>query len=155
MKLDCHIDRLTCALFQHYSLTHSCSLDTYLFDTYSQSTMIKQRHPLDSTIIKLLQQQGLVKSEAKQHLKQHVYRLQPDEISKVKNYAQHFGIQAKQQLIDEILELRREALIASLKQNPSIEAQWQTAVNDGAVCQNVNGELSRKRNTITPPQPHK
>lgn len=68
----------------------------------------------DLTIIKLLQQQGLVKSEAQRHLKQHVYRLSPDEVTKIKNYAYHFGIQAQQSLIDEILDLRRELLIASL-----------------------------------------
>lgn len=68
----------------------------------------------DKTIIKLLQRQGYIKSEAEQCLKRDVYQLKADEISKVKNYATHFGLEAKQKLIDEILELRREAMIARL-----------------------------------------
>ncbi|GAL13531.1 hypothetical protein JCM19233_4536 [Vibrio astriarenae] len=52
--------------------------------------------------------------KAEQCLKRDVYQLKADEICKVKNYATHFGLEAKQKLIDEILELRREAMIARL-----------------------------------------
>ncbi|EJL6395223.1 hypothetical protein ABKZ05_001131 [Vibrio navarrensis] len=76
--------------------------------------MSKKIHSSDSTIIKLLQQRGLIKSEAVARLKQDVYRLHPEEVTKVKNYAEHFGIHAKEKLIDEILDLRREALIHRL-----------------------------------------
>lgn len=76
--------------------------------------MRKKFNPSDSTIIKLLQQRGLIKSEAVAKLKQDVYRLHPEEVTKVKNYAEHFGIHAKEKLIDEILDLRREALIHRL-----------------------------------------
>ncbi len=72
---------------------------------------------LDAEIIRLLQNQGLIKREAQRYLKQHVYTLHADEVAKIKNYATHFGIQAKQTLIDEILELRREQLRAQLLTN--------------------------------------
>ncbi|AMF99043.1 hypothetical protein [Vibrio harveyi] len=76
--------------------------------------MVKAVNPTDEIIIKLLQHQGSIKSEAEVLLKKEVYRLQPDEIEKVKNYAQHFGIDAKEKLIDEILELRREMLLKKI-----------------------------------------
>ncbi|MEH0690974.1 hypothetical protein H4F05_09475 [Vibrio cholerae] len=76
--------------------------------------MPRTPHPADMEIIKLLQQQGCIKSEAMQRLKREVYQLQPEEISKVKNYADHFGLRAKEQLIDEILELRRDELLTQL-----------------------------------------
>ncbi|HHP0463053.1 TPA: hypothetical protein ACRZZI_000634 [Vibrio harveyi] len=76
--------------------------------------MVKAVNPTDEIIIKLLQLQGCIKSEAEVLLKKEVYRLQPDEIEKVKNYAQHFGIDAKEKLIDEILELRRETLLKKI-----------------------------------------
>ncbi|GBK99772.1 hypothetical protein [Vibrio harveyi] len=76
--------------------------------------MVKAVNPTDEIIIKLLQHQGYIKSEAEVLLKKEVYRLQPDEIEKVKNYAQHFGIDAKEKLIDEILELRRETLLKKI-----------------------------------------
>ncbi|AIV05216.1 MULTISPECIES: hypothetical protein [Vibrio] len=76
--------------------------------------MVKAVNPTDEIIIKLLQHQGCIKSEAEVLLKKEVYRLQPDEIEKVKNYAQHFGIDAKEKLIDEILELRRETLLKKI-----------------------------------------
>ncbi|ACY52047.1 hypothetical protein ND926_06035 [Vibrio diabolicus] len=79
--------------------------------------MARAVNPIDETIIKLLQDQGLIRSEAEARLKKEVYRLQPNEIEKVKNYAQHFGINAKEKLIDEILELRREALIKKCRHN--------------------------------------
>ncbi|EGA70558.1 hypothetical protein VISI1226_00795 [Vibrio sinaloensis DSM 21326] len=76
--------------------------------------MTKAVHPADEPIIKLLQQQGLIKSEVEARLKQDVYRLAPDEVNKIKNYAKHFGIDAKERLIDEILDLRRESLVVQL-----------------------------------------
>ncbi|MGP8304626.1 hypothetical protein [Vibrio sp. YIC-376] len=76
--------------------------------------MARAVNQADEVIIKLLQQHGLIKSEAEARLKRDIYRLQPSEIEKVKNYAQHFGIHAKEKLIDEILELRRESLLAKL-----------------------------------------
>ncbi|EJN6826338.1 hypothetical protein NPU43_000193 [Vibrio cidicii] len=82
--------------------------------------MRKKFNPSDSTIIKLLQQRGLIKSEAVARLKQDVYRLHPEEVTKVKNYAEHFGIHAKEKLIDEILDLRREALIHRLSRESEV-----------------------------------
>ncbi|ELA7829920.1 hypothetical protein Q6U52_000057 [Vibrio alginolyticus] len=79
--------------------------------------MARAVNPTDETIIKLLQEQGLIRSEAEARLKREVYRLQPNEIAKVKNYAQHFGINAKEKLIDEILDLRREALMKRCRHN--------------------------------------
>ncbi|KIP71760.1 hypothetical protein [Vibrio jasicida] len=76
--------------------------------------MTRAVNQTDEAIIKLLQSQGLIKSEAEARLKKDVYRLHPSEIEKVKNYAQHFGISAKKKLIDEILDLRREALIKKI-----------------------------------------
>jgi DNA-binding PadR family transcriptional regulator len=76
--------------------------------------MARAVNPADKAIIKLLQEHGLIKSEAEARLKRDIYRLQPSDIEKVKNYAQHFGLHAKEQLIDEILELRRESLMAKL-----------------------------------------
>lgn len=71
-------------------------------------------HPKDERIVQLLQQQGLIKREVKTRLKSEVYRLQTDEIVKINNYAEHFGLSAKQKLIDEILDLRRETMISRL-----------------------------------------
>ena len=62
--------------------------------------MSRAVNPADEVIIKLLQNQGLIKSEAEACLKDEVYRLHPHEIEKVKNYDQHFGINAKEILID-------------------------------------------------------
>ncbi len=76
--------------------------------------MSRAVNPADEVIIKLLQNQGFIKSEAEARLKDEVYRLHPHEIEKVKNYDQHFGINAKEKLIDEILDLRREALIKKI-----------------------------------------
>lgn len=77
--------------------------------------MTRESHPLDTRIIKLMQEkQGLLKKEAKAVLKQEVYRLNPDEIQKVKLYSEHFGLNSQQQLLSEILDLRREALISQL-----------------------------------------
>ncbi|GAL26497.1 hypothetical protein JCM19239_5332 [Vibrio variabilis] len=76
--------------------------------------MNQLKHPTDATIVRLLQQQGCIKSEARQRLKRDVYQLDKDQISKVQNYAEHFGINAKEKLIDEILDLRRERLITHL-----------------------------------------
>lgn len=81
--------------------------------------MSKAKHPLDLKIIALLQHHGMIKSEAKAHLKQEVYRLQHAEVEKINNYTLHFGLQTKQQLIDEILALRRETLLRALTQKPS------------------------------------
>ena len=79
--------------------------------------------PADEVIIKLLQKQGLIKSEAEACLKDEVYRLHPHEIEKVKNYDQHFGINAKEKLIDEILDLRREALIKKISRPEAAASQ--------------------------------
>ncbi|MEZ9710662.1 hypothetical protein AB4254_18465 [Vibrio breoganii] len=76
--------------------------------------MIKKKHPLDTQIIQLLQQQGLIKSEANARLKQEVYQLKSEEISKIHNYANHFSMKAKSTMIEEILEVRREAMISSI-----------------------------------------
>lgn len=77
--------------------------------------MTRESHPLDTRIIKLMQEKrGLLKKEAKAVLKQQVYRLNPDEIQKVKLYSEHFGLNSQQQLLSEILDLRREALISQL-----------------------------------------
>ncbi|MDN2482860.1 hypothetical protein [Vibrio agarivorans] len=83
--------------------------------------MARAVNPADKMIIQLLQRQGYIKSEAEKCLKRDVYQLKADEVAKVKNYATHFGIQAKQKIIDEILELRREALIGRL--NRELSAQ--------------------------------
>ena len=80
-------------------------------------------NPADEVIIKLLQNQGLIKSEAEACLKDEVYRLHPHEIEKVKNYDQHFGINAKEKLIDEILDLRREALIKKISRPEATVSQ--------------------------------
>lgn len=77
--------------------------------------MARKSHPLDRTIIKLMQQnRGLIKKEAEALLKKEVYRLNPDEIQKVKTYTEHFGLNSQEQLLNEILDLRRDALISKL-----------------------------------------
>ncbi|EDL66796.1 hypothetical protein [Vibrio campbellii] len=85
--------------------------------------MSRAVNPADEVIIKLLQNQGLIKSEAEVRLKDEVYRLHPHEIEKVKNYDQHFGINAKERLIDEILDLRREALIKKISRPEATASQ--------------------------------
>ncbi|MFC3025264.1 hypothetical protein ACFODT_15785 [Vibrio zhugei] len=72
--------------------------------------MTKQLHNLDQAIIKLLQQQGLIKKEAEARLKQEVYKLDASEVAKIKNYTTHFGLRSQDVMINEILELRREAM---------------------------------------------
>ena len=79
--------------------------------------MSREVNPADEVIIKLLQSQGLIKSEAEARLKDEVYRLQPQEIEMVKNYDQHFGSSAKEKLIDEILNLRRKILIKEISRS--------------------------------------
>ena len=81
--------------------------------------MPKAKHPQDVEIITLLQHHGMIKSEANAYLKQEVYRLKSAEITKINNYTTHFSLQTKQQLIDEILTLRRETLLRALTQKPS------------------------------------
>lgn len=76
--------------------------------------MSQAKHPLDNKIISLLQQRGMIKSEAKIRLKKQVYKLQASEVNQINNYSNHFGLNAKQKLIDEILDIRREAMISSL-----------------------------------------
>lgn len=76
--------------------------------------MARKFTQLDKIIIGLLQNKGLIKKEAEARLKQEVYQLQPEEIVKIKNYDTHFGIGAKDKLIQEILDLRREALFCKL-----------------------------------------
>ena len=65
----------------------------------------------DQQIIQLMQKQGLIKKEAQELIKNNIYRLSKSDVTKVNNYAQHFGLTAKEKLIDEILELRRESLL--------------------------------------------
>ncbi|SJL84226.1 hypothetical protein VPAL9027_02208 [Vibrio palustris] len=72
--------------------------------------LTKQFNNVDKAIIKLLQQQGLIKKEAEARLKQEVYKLSADEVAKIKNYAMHFGLRAQDTFIAEVLELRREAM---------------------------------------------
>ncbi|MCL9775663.1 hypothetical protein [Vibrio methylphosphonaticus] len=76
--------------------------------------MPKAKNPLDSKIIALLQNSGMIKSEAQLQLKKHVYKLEPNEIKQINNYSTHFGLNAKQNLIDEILDIRRDTMIAKL-----------------------------------------
>ncbi len=76
--------------------------------------MARATHDIDILIIEFLQQQGLIKKEAEAYLKREIYQLQPEEIQKVKNYARHFGLSAKEKLIQEILDLRRERLFNRL-----------------------------------------
>jgi len=83
--------------------------------------MARATHDIDVLIIERLQQQGLIKREAEAYLKQQVYQLEQDEIQKVKNYARHFGLKAKEKLIEEILDLRRETLFKKLTKS---ERQW-------------------------------
>ncbi|MDC0611762.1 hypothetical protein OAP63_13585 [Vibrio sp.] len=77
--------------------------------------MTKNIHPLDKSLIKLLQNRGQTKREAEEYIKKHVYKLGSDEVAKIKNYNAHFGLHAKEKLIEEILELRRESLIKRLE----------------------------------------
>ncbi len=76
--------------------------------------MARAIHDFDVLIIELLQQQGFIKKEAEALLKNEVYRLEAEEIQKIKNYATHFGLPAKEKLIQEILDLRRETLFNKL-----------------------------------------
>lgn len=77
--------------------------------------MSKKSHPLDMKIIKLMQEKrGLLKKEAQTLLKQEVYKLNCEEVKKVKTYAEHFGLSSQEQLLAEIHDLRREALMAQL-----------------------------------------
>ncbi|CAM3120333.1 hypothetical protein [Vibrio rarus] len=81
--------------------------------------MTKTPHPLDSEIIRVLQQQGLIKSEAKALIKKKVYKLHKDEVHKIQNYVHHFGIAAKNTIIDEILDVRRETMLSTILQSQS------------------------------------
>ncbi|WP_117232393.1 hypothetical protein [Vibrio maerlii] len=76
--------------------------------------MSKAKHPLDEQIVSLLQQKGLIKSEAKTQLKRDVYNLRKEEVTQIHNYANHFGIHTKKKIIDEILDIRREAMLSRL-----------------------------------------
>lgn len=76
--------------------------------------MRQVKHPSDAIVIRMLQQRGYVMSEAKARLKKDVYQLDAGQVQKVKNYVEHFGIHAKDKLIEEILDLRRERLISHL-----------------------------------------
>ena len=73
--------------------------------------MAKSTHPQDQVIIQLLQSNGMIKSEAKTLLKSEVYNLTKEEVVKVQNYSTHFGLDAKDKLIAEILDIRRDALL--------------------------------------------
>lgn len=83
---------------------------------------------IDILIIELLQQQGLIKKEAEAYLKKEIYQLELEDIQKVKSYSHHFGSSAKDKLIQEILDLRRETLFKKLaKQSLSPNAQLEPA----------------------------
>ncbi|MGO1296510.1 MAG: hypothetical protein ACTMIA_04270 [Vibrio sp.] len=84
--------------------------------------MTKQLHSLDQAIIKLLQQQGLIKKEAEARLKQEVYKLDASEVAKIKNYSTHFGLRSQDAMINEILELRREAMYHRLRSLAPLQA---------------------------------
>ncbi|EOX4428320.1 hypothetical protein ACLVXC_002440 [Vibrio alginolyticus] len=73
--------------------------------------MKRKAHEKDQQIIRLMQKQGLIKKEAQELIKENIYRLSKNDVTKVNSYAQHFGLTAKENLIDEILELRRESLL--------------------------------------------
>lgn len=73
--------------------------------------MTRKTPPKDQEIIQLMQKQGLIKKEAQELIKKNIYHLSKNDITKVNSYAQHFGITAKEKLIKEILELRRESLL--------------------------------------------
>ncbi len=76
--------------------------------------MARTTHSIDRVIIQLLQRRGYIKKEAEAYLRREVYQLQPEEVAKIKNYSEHFGLKAKDKIIQEILELRREALFCRL-----------------------------------------
>ncbi|MCG9595698.1 hypothetical protein L1D15_03060 [Vibrio sp. Isolate25] len=76
--------------------------------------MTRKLNTLDDIIIKKLQDNGLIKSEAEAYLKRNVYKLDRHEVDTIKNYSEHFGLSGKERIIDDILELRREALITKL-----------------------------------------
>ncbi len=91
--------------------------------------MARATHDIDILIIELLQNQGLIKKEAEAYLKREIYQLEQEEIQKVKNYARHFGLSAKEKLIQEILDLRRETLFKKLAtQNPTPQLQADSAI---------------------------
>ncbi|NVD08721.1 hypothetical protein FCU94_17885 [Vibrio sp. JPW-9-11-11] len=73
--------------------------------------MTRKIAPKDQKIICLMQKQGLIKREAQQLLKKQVYKLSKSEVDKVNNYAHHFGFSVKEKFIEEILDLRRDALL--------------------------------------------
>ena len=56
----------------------------------------------------------IIKNEAEAYLKRNVYKLDKHEVDTIKNYAEHFGLNAKERIIEDILELRREALMVKL-----------------------------------------
>ncbi|WP_425666928.1 hypothetical protein ACPUEJ_19615 [Vibrio tubiashii] len=76
--------------------------------------MAKRTHELDEVIISELQSHGYIKSEAEAYLKRNVYNLNKSEVATIKNYAEHFGLSAKEKLIEDILELRREKILVKL-----------------------------------------
>ena len=92
--------------FKHGGLSHVIDI----INNERHDTLTKQLHNLDQAIIKLLQQQGLIKKEAEARLKQEVYKLDASEVAKIKNYTTHFGLRSQDVMINEILELRREAM---------------------------------------------
>ncbi len=77
--------------------------------------MAKKTHPLDRIIIQLLQFQGLIKKEAEAQIQSEVYQLTYSEVVQIKQHALHFGEGAKERLIDELLEKRREALFLKVQ----------------------------------------
>lgn len=79
--------------------------------------MAKLTNPIDKKIVSLLQQQGLIKSEAKSALKRNVYKMAPCDVEKIQNYTTHFGLDAKETLIEEILQLRREKFMSRISED--------------------------------------
>ena len=83
--------------------------------------MTRKLSELDDVIIKNLQDNGFIKSEAEAYLKRNVYKLEKHEVDTIKNYAEHFGLNAKERIIEDILELRREArMLKLISQSPGV-----------------------------------
>ncbi|NOJ25634.1 hypothetical protein [Vibrio coralliilyticus] len=82
--------------------------------------MTRKLSELDDVIIKNLQDNGFIKSEAEAYLKRNVYKLEKHEVDTIKNYTEHFGLNAKERIIEDILELRREALMLKLISQPAV-----------------------------------
>ncbi|WP_050569126.1 hypothetical protein [Vibrio campbellii] len=90
---------------------------------------MRRLHPLDSLLINLLGQQGLIKREALKHLNDKVYRLTPEEIKLVKQKELRAGQKAKEAYIKQLLEHKREVFFTKLNHelNHSLQPQDKSA----------------------------